>query len=47
MQSGVRVMKPSPVTTFKVPQSQLLLELLVVPLNDPALLGHLLYKASS
>ena len=35
------MMKAAPASTFVVSQSQLLFEFLVVPLNDPALLGQL------
>jgi hypothetical protein len=35
------VVKPSPVATFKVSQPQLLLQLLVIPFDDPAVFGHL------
>jgi hypothetical protein len=34
------VMKPAPVAAFKVSQPQLLLQLLVIPFDDPAVFGH-------
>src|ERR1700680_1799644 len=37
---GVMV-EPAPVATFKVPQSQLLFQLLIVSFDDPAVFGHL------
>ena len=37
-----RVMVESaPVATFKVPQPQLLFQLLIIPFDDPAVFGHL------
>ena len=39
-QRGVMV-EPAPVAAFKVPQPQLLFQLLVVPFDDPAVFGHL------
>ncbi len=35
------VVETSPVTTFEVTQSQLLFQFLVVPLDNPAVFGHL------
>ena len=35
------VVEPAPVATFKVPQPQLLFQLLIIPFDDPAVLGHL------
>jgi hypothetical protein len=34
------MVEPTPVAAFKVPQPQLLFQLLIVPLNDPAVFGH-------
>ena len=34
------MVEASPVATFKVPQSQFLLQFLIIPLDDPAVLGH-------
>ena len=34
------MVKPAPVTAFKVPQPQLLFQFLIVPFNDPAVFGH-------
>jgi len=39
-QRGVMV-EPAPVAAFKVPQAQLLFQLLVIPFDDPAVFGHL------
>ena len=39
-QRGVMV-ESAPVATFKVPQPQLLFQLLIIPFDDPAMLGHL------
>src|SRR5215831_5320273 len=39
-QRGVMV-ESAPVAAFKVPQSQLLLQLLVISFDDPAVFGHL------
>ena len=39
-QRGVMV-ESAPVATFKVPQPQLLFQLLIIPFDDPAVLGHL------
>jgi len=33
--------EPAPVAAFKVPQPQLLFQLLVIPFDDPAVFGHL------
>ena len=33
-------MESAPVTAFKVSQPQLLFQLLIIPFNDPAVLGH-------
>ena len=35
------VVEPAPVTAFKVPQPQLLFQLLIIPFDDPAVFGHL------
>ena len=35
------VVKPAPIAAFKVSQSQLLFQLLVIPFDDPAVFGHL------
>src|ERR1700730_16779251 len=35
------VVEPAPVPAFKVPQSQLLFQLLIIPFDDPAVFGHL------
>src|SRR5258708_13495809 len=35
------MMKPAPASTFKVSQTQLLLQLLIVALDDPAMFRHL------
>src|SRR3977135_3022544 len=37
---GVMV-EPAPVATFKVPQPQLLFQLLIIPFDNPAVFGHL------
>ena len=39
-QGGV-MMESAPVTAFKMSQPQLLFQLLVIPLDDPAVFGHL------
>ena len=39
-QRGVMV-ESAPVATLKVPQPQLLFQLLIIPFDDPAVLGHL------
>jgi hypothetical protein len=39
-QRGVMV-KPTPVAAFKVPQPQLLFQLLVIPFDNPAVFGYL------
>src|SRR5215471_19520848 len=39
-QGGVMV-ESAPVAAFKVPQPQLLFQLLVIPFDDPAVFGHL------
>src|SRR5258708_3917215 len=35
------MVEPAPVATFKVPQPQLLFQLLVIPFDDPAVFGNL------
>src|SRR5450631_722094 len=35
------MVKPAPVTAFKVPQPQFLFQLFIVPFDDPAVFGHL------
>src|SRR5580658_1962973 len=34
------MVEPAPVATFKVPQSQFLLQFLIIPFDNPAVLGH-------
>src|SRR5258708_19389945 len=35
------MMEPTPVTAFKVSQSQLLFQFFIIPFDDPAVFGHL------
>src|SRR5712675_1922859 len=35
------MVEPAPVAPFKVPQPQLLFQLLIIPFDDPAVFGHL------
>ena len=39
-QCGV-MMESAPVATFEMPQAQFLFQLLIIPLDDPAVFGHL------